>query len=331
MKIRTGSFVLASTVAMMSFATVNPALPTDSLTVFPDSIVPAIGLPDADGNYSLDRLINMKSTEHGYEADSVVITDGAFRFYAPNTSASEDTALWKRDWFTLSVGAVNPPLEYYLNPLYTIITGGPQAIEIPNGTYHFWYFDQTDNGQHYNLFTYAPVGDSGENTPYPPSLYIIDMANQWVEVPQSADTPGLYEGDILLPEDNFKVSFQRDGYWIPGFIFGPAVTGNTALAIGSNVPIEFGTNTWTPFTYATDAETDSIIKGGETVYFTIDLSGVTNYMTIKREKTSIVSNGIGSERRVTARFNMQGIPVTEGKGMTIVKYSDGTSQLEYNR
>lgn len=321
----------AAAVASAAWAGITPSLPTDSLTTFSAAQTPSVALPDAEGNYSVDNLIKMVHTEHGYEAQGVTVTGGGIRIYAPDTSVSTDEADWSMTWFGLADFAVNPPLDHYLNPLYAVTSYSTyKDIPLPDGDYNIYYFDQLDNGQHYNLFTYEAVGETGQ-IGYPPYMYLINMANEGIEIPQSDAHDGVYEADVTLPAPDFKISFQRQGYWIPGFIFGPVNTASSALESNVKAPIEFGVNTWTPFTYSTAATVDDQLGEGEEAHVIIYFAGTTNYINVTRQGVTGVTDIATDDKTVTERYNLQGIPVSDDySGLTIVRYSDGTSSLRRN-
>lgn len=308
-------------------ASVNPTLPTEDLTVFPDSLVPRIGLRLADGSFSTDSVVNMTNTEHGYEAD-VSVRNGGFRFYAPNTSMSDNESDWVMTWYTLADFAVNPPLEYYLNPLY--LSHADEAysyVPIPDGDYHVYYFDQLDNGQHYNLFTYTPA-DGGGEVGFPPAVYLINMMNDGIEIAES-DEPGIYKATIDLPAPDFKVSFQKQGYWIPGFIFGPVDASVNSLYSYEKIPIAFGTNTMTALIYDADpVPTSYALEEGMKARVTVDLSGPDNFIRITNNTLTGVDVSENDVQPVTAvrTYNLQGFEV-EGRswrGPAVRVYSDGS-------
>lgn len=322
---------IATASAIAAYAAIDPTLPSDSLVTFSESLTPSVALPDADGTYSTDRLTRMTLSEHGYVADSVQITGGAFRFYAPDTSVSDDPADWQMKWYSLAGYAVNPPLEYYLNPLYLASGYGTlNAIPLADGLYKIYYFDQKDNGQHYNLFTFESVGDEQEAT-FPPSMFLINAGNEAIEIMESEDTPGVYEADVTLPEPDFKISFQKQGYWIPGFIFGPSDITDSALTNGEKAAVEFGVNTWIPFTYSETA-TETPLAAGEEAHVLLDFSGPTNYITISKAGTTEIEDASTESKRPAAMFNLQGRHIDGGyKGLRVTLFNDGTSSLTLQR
>lgn len=318
--------IAAATAAGGAYANVNVTLPSDSLVTFTAEQAPRIAIAQADGSFSTDNLIPMSLTEHGYMAENVKVENGGFRFYAADTSTSEDPADWQMKWFTLAPFAVTPVLEHYLNPLYAYGSGMPEDVEVTDGSYTIYYFDQIDNGQHYNLFTLYPSSDTDE-VGYPPQVYLMNMSNETITLPESDETPGLYTAKVALPAPDFKISYQDQGYWIPGFIFGPVDTSNTELYALSKAPIAYGTNTWTPFTYSPDPPYKVLtLTEGQEADVTVDLSGDENYITIDPHVilgVEAATDEYASTREV-GRYTLSGTPLPPGaSGLCVILYADG--------
>lgn len=343
-----------TTACPVTFANVNVELPTENLVTFPDNLVPCVGLPDADGNFSTENLVTMEKTLHGYEVSNVTVGENGFRFYAADTGNSDDSADWTMKWYSLADFGVNPPLEYYLNPLYVLneYTTNPHITPTP-GDYNIYYFDQLDNGQHYNLFALEPA--DGHGTPeYPAKLFLLDYVNTAIELDEYPGTTGIYASTVTLPEYGFKISYQSQGYYVPGFIFGPVDSSEADLTMNVRCPIDFGVNTAVPFTYEdvqavsedTGTETPSqsvarraggdgpmrAARAGDQVFVMVDLSGPNNYIMLTDGLPTgfqdlHTDEGQGGE---PVYYNLQGSLLDNpAKGTTVVAvYPDGHAGKE---
>ncbi len=286
------------------------ALAAESSTAASDSInivftdeamAPRIVIKADDGSFPApaeiddSNSIRMTATPDGYLAENVTISNGGFLFYAPLPSDSLPQEEWQKVYYNLPFWAERPVLIRYLNPLYRVfstVAPSDNYIDIEDGTYSIHYFTRKQQesvaDQFYELFS---IVDADDPTPddQPRELFLVNMYNEAIPVPESST--GIYQAQVTLPDDYFKVCYQSAGYYIPAFAFGPASPEESVLEGGRPCALTYGMNTYQAFTYSTAAASpDTRLKAGEDAYVTITLDG---------ERSSLLINPV-NEGPVTA-------------------------------
>lgn len=303
----------------------------DSLTTLPADKMPKISLRNGTGSFSETNLISMESFDGGYVASNVTITNGGFRFYAPDSQIGTEAEDWEMKWYVQAEAGVTPPLEQYFNPLSELSDStGNQYIALDNGTYDIYYFDQLTTKQHCHLYTYVTPADEDVKL-YPPSLYLLSADGSYVELPE-VET-GVYQAMITLPDPFFKISYQDTGYDVPAFQFGPTSPDVNYLYSGLIRDLTYGTNTYAAFGYlATVTNPDWMLKKGDRAFAKVVLAGDEDHIQIIAEKFTGLSTP-DTSRTISTVYNLQGmqLPVsafidkTVPAGVYIVGYTDGAT------
>lgn len=309
----------------------------DSLTtnVYKDNAVPYVILRSASGTFSAENRIPMVLSDTGYVAKNVEITNGGLVFYNPVENA--DTLAY--EYTSLATWGDHPALEGLFNPLLSTQYGSltQDYIEVPDGTYDIYFFDRSTTFQSYQLFSFNNVHSGTNSKDYPPQLYIINPMNEVVATLSQSEYPGLYSTKrIPVPDDGFKLSYQKSGYYIPAFLYGSASATKASMITADNkMSIRFGDNTHNPFGYASAAMSpstpaDQLITPGDTANIIVDLTSTPPYMMFDKNLNLTGCNDIvvdGSDV-ITAYYSIDGcrLPHEPRTGLYIAVNRDGVAR-----
>lgn len=326
---------LSAILLPQAHADVNVYLPTDDLVTFPEGKEPSVVLPDAARAFdatSTANVITMVKNVHGYLAENVTIGEDGFCFYAADSDETEDPSEWTMTYYSLAPFGVNPPLDHYLNPLYKQHPDLENpAIKPQPGTYNIYYFDQLDNGQNYHMFALEPADGEGE-VGFPPELYLLDFINDATALTEWPGLTGVYTATVVLPDYGFKISYQSQGYYIPGFLFGPVYTDDAEIVENKEIPIAFGTNTGSVFSYsgarvANKPGQERLVAAGSQVGVIVNLAGDTNFLQVVGTLPTSVEEliEIVSKPEPESYWSLEGTRLSDPEPgrITIARYADG--------
>lgn len=206
---------------------------------------------DSDGTFHREGSdytdkIQMTAATDCYELKSVDLTSGGFIILGMDAAATVGTLYSLTEW------AVTPALLTWPNPLGIVATDA-DYIKVAPGVYDICFYERYMTESSYNMVSIRPSANPDEQV-YPPSIFLVTDNTHYVELPGAA-TSGEYSAEMALP-NKFVVAYEHRTN-IPAFIFGPENTSDAALASGTPVPLKYGTNTTTFFSYTPkDGESD---------------------------------------------------------------------------
>lgn len=293
-------FLLAiGTIISLTGASAQEA--NDSINMqFIETKTPRVLVRTADGKFPNATDVNesnsilMKLGSYGYEATGVEITEGGFIFYAPQPVADTPQEEWQMTYMTRPSWA-EPTLMRYLNPL-SRRTSANDFIAIENGTYDIHYFSRAQDPaigqQFYELFSIVKSGEP-EPDDQPAVIFIVNPDNQSQALTETA--AGVYEGEVVLPADGFKICYQSRGYDIPAFAFGPEKATDAAVVANTTYNLTYGYNTYYPFSISTTGTEENLIAADEKVNAKVTFGAGTDTFVVTKSGSSTGITEIGSD------------------------------------